>query len=468
MTWRIFLGPVLFTAFQLLMFHHTEIVLQNVPALWSVSSTPWKAVKLPTSTGDVFRLGGSVAEWEIYSCGDRNVSNPWKNCLSSESYDETCRRVAMDISTQTSVTSVTPETVYDLSKRIEEVVSLRSRIVGVMKLSNLLWIVGIMGLMIFVGPVFYHFVQQPLKHFLTRFYRDVLVPLHHVGVFEACLYMVCAVITAQGYRYTGARVHEGGRIAMVGAALATLTLPYSVALWENGGSPDDKELLLWSMFNIFACYTSPLAIAFDHSTLGFAAVTAFYSAFTKTFILPGVPQFPFFVIPTGARSDNGFIRMLITSMITLVLYVPALMILEDNTALRPFAYGVLYLGSYLYFFALFVLSLKVYWTSNQELAIVDYILFNVIAVVSSAATLAISFVWGISSIKYVSSLFFIVYFVTKQFEFVDDGAFRYLLGFANSAAVAYLAHYLSMHSAALGDFLNAQQSFDTLSDVKLL
>lgn len=166
------------------------------------------------------------------------------------------------------------------------------------------------------------------------------------------------------------------------------------------------------LYALLTIVWAAVAFWFNSSLIGFIAVGAFLTTL----------GFSALVTPLcyciGFRDDHVMARATAAAAILVATYVSSEMcalILPVQAQL--FKFGVLFLGSFVYFTGLLIMSSKYYAKTTSS-----YFLMQIITVASGIAALLLGFIYNIPTLQKIGGTFFFLYFVEKYSELPWDSS----------------------------------------------
>lgn len=205
---RAVLNPFLCFVYIWLLFYHTDDTLNRTPSLWSVSQdeadnipqnifeTPY-----PKLRSDAFKLG------ELY----------WTLKNDPNAVQEEILQSASEILKLKSRLKLTLDQFDNMLTQIEDVLkqqTLMDKINEAFTMVNTMWLVSIIGIVLFFTPAVYVLIKpiyirfqdffltlaKVVREFFKKRIFPILVKCHYHGVYESLFYVICMILVAQGFR----------------------------------------------------------------------------------------------------------------------------------------------------------------------------------------------------------------------------------------------------------------------------
>lgn len=246
--------------------------------------------------------------------------------------------------------------------RVENHVSVITKVRGFFNFVNCMWLFSIMGISISIGPTLYS-VSQPIRHLIIRlskyFAYEIMLPflvrLHSWGIIEINAYALCWFFIVEGFRLK----HDAGvMVALTGYVLCIPCVFYSVFLWGRRIARKWKSNELMQIAYVWLIITwIPSAIHFQSTLLGYGVVIAF-------FCIMGLDArvYPLLIM-VGFESEENALRCAGSSFVLVVLQtVLRLFDLDHSPLLNPFASATGVIGNNVFFLSMLILS----FSSNYE------------------------------------------------------------------------------------------------------
>ena len=296
---------------------------------------------------------------------------------------------------------------YDETERVENSVSLITKVRGFFSFVNIIWLLAICGISVAILPTLYHILAPFRKWFLemaSKLFTRVILPLvmrlHSYGIFEIMAYLLCYQFVAEGFRMD---FDSGLYVALTGAILVIPAMSYSTMVW---GIKESKQmhnvtllqcLCLW----LIACWV-PLALHFQSTLLGFGVVIAFFVAIGFD---AGIGRLCIFI---GFRGDKEIIRVCITSLILTSVFVFVRVCgIGTREQWAPFSCALSTMGSNMLFLSLLILC---------QLG-KDITFYNIVMGILLVLYTVIGFVVGLDSMKNTSLTHLVIWILESYTVF---------------------------------------------------
>ena len=222
-TVRWLLLPIIFVCFQWSLLLSPSQVLHGTPTLWTTAAENASlALKLPYTRVQAFQLGWHAALYT--SCVASAL--PSKNCTT---YVDAANAFLSPTSHLTSK-QLTQSYLHTGLQLEDEDRSIGQRVIGFFNFVNLIWIVSILGALLTVVPFFLYIFGEQIAKILKTLYTNVLVPMHKLGMFELCAYVITFLLSAQSCRYPVQHAPAAALVGLTGALGFVPCWTYSTAL----------------------------------------------------------------------------------------------------------------------------------------------------------------------------------------------------------------------------------------------
>eukprot|EP01062_Namystynia_karyoxenos_P069486 TRINITY_DN64973_c0_g1_i1.p1 TRINITY_DN64973_c0_g1~~TRINITY_DN64973_c0_g1_i1.p1 ORF type:complete len:703 (+),score=233.24 TRINITY_DN64973_c0_g1_i1:115-2109(+) len=308
---------------------------------------------------------------------------------------------------------------------------LLQRVRGFFTFVNVMWLVGISGITVTIGPVVI-IVTRPLRAFLGRVlarlgghmrraivwtFKNIILPgavkCHEYGVFEALAHYLAVCLTAHGFRMEpgpGMFVTLSGLIAVKAATF------YSTFLWGRRLLKlADRHKSLRKIIAGFAAafpgvLCAPMAIAHQSQMLGTFTVMSYVAAFGFFVSAPY-----HFVYVAGWDTEDECMRTSIASLAALVTFCLARYTGVGEHYLAPFSPGVSVVGGITHYIAQLIIA-STDWRRGHA----SYFERNLMCVASLLGGQLFGWMYGMTGLANTSTTFFVLYLAQKY-----DDTFRY-------------------------------------------
>ncbi len=243
---------------------------------------------------------------------------------------------------------------------------------------------------------------------LTRLYLVRILAVIPPSAYEGLIYLACVASMVGGRWFApdlGAVIALPGCIGLIGGLYFTQTRHGERirAFFErrNWSAPVVVGLLLAGAW-------APVAIAYESRLIGTMSVAALQSALGFSVLVAPL------CVGIGFRSRDVIPR----SMASAFVLLGAALTLEIQGVKHPtvavFLPGAIFLGTFVYFVGLLIVSSKLYPWPDKERS--GYPAMQILTVVSGLTALAIGSVWEVGSLRGVGGSFFFLYVLEKFFE----------------------------------------------------
>ncbi|MBI4347674.1 MAG: hypothetical protein HY553_12525, partial [Elusimicrobia bacterium] len=297
------------------------------------------------------------------------------------------------------------------------------RFAGLVTFVNVLWALGI-GL----GVVCFSFL-------FGSYVEELMVLLKEVPlvVYEAVFHLLAAAFLVGGkFLPSGAAAYVG----LTGCLLFAAAVCFSAMVRRWNGNPARLALLLYAVWGGAAMlYQSPM--------IGFLAVAALLSAFGFMVAMGSLCYF------IGFENDAAVGRGTVAAFVVLILHVALRITGESLPLLGVFERGGLFLGSFVGYLGLLILSSRFY-----DGRAIGYLGAQVVTVAAGLLALFVGNVFSIPELSRIGGTFFVLYLLEKPVEIPASSKRGYAaVGLAVSAAVYAFCLYVKANPDALRPYL---------------
>ena len=254
--------------------------------------------------------------------------------------------------------------------------------------------------------IFSSFLLTIALGWLASLYLIPLLKLIPLAVYEVLVYLVCVGAISTGY-WIGADYIQYitlsaclGLIGALGFSYGQHKSFYRQLKEKIGIDAFSLDTLL--LFLVW----SAVAIVYQNVLIGFLAIIAL-EAFCGFSIV--VMPLTYFI---GFRHRDAIAR---TMLISLILLIAELTVKISDTNLPYFdifAPGMRFMGTFVYFLGLLIVSSKWYYSKNSG----RYLLMQGLTIVSGIIAFYIGSVWQISQLQGIGGTLFVLYILEKYFE----------------------------------------------------
>lgn len=256
---------------------------------------------------------------------------------------------------------------------------------GFITFMNVIWVIAIVGGVSCLTYLFGDFVMNVLKG----------IPKE---VYEVLLYLVAIATLFCGKQLAnpeiGNYVGFTGCLLWLGALGLTAELHKKTLKWSGA--------LFWSL--VFSAWVS-MAILYQSQMIGWIAIAALLSALGFSIVVKP------FVVSMGFDDEDSLGRATAASFLILSFYVVTRIFNLQIPHLEIFSRGALFLGSFVGFLGLDILSTRWYFSENK-----NYTLFQVITIFAGLAAISIGSIYSIGELQKFGGTFFVLYLLTKVSE----------------------------------------------------
>ncbi len=279
------------------------------------------------------------------------------------------------------------------SRQLDETQGMLQRISGFFTFINIIWTISSILLVIAVG-------------WLIRLYIVPILKQIPAVVYEALIYMACLAFIGGGQwfaRGIDQFIVLPGCLGLVGALIFTNKLHNeSLQKFYKRNRLEPFTLHSFILFLIWA----GVAIIYQSVLIAFMAVIAL-EAFLGFSVL--VTPLCYYI---GFRKKSIIPRAMAASFLLLLFYIVVRITRIELPYFDIFSVGVLFMGSFVYFIGLLIVSSK--WYKHKDAQ--HYIVMQLLTIVSGIQALFFGSVWQISQLQGIGGTFFFLYLLEKYFE----------------------------------------------------
>ncbi|MUG93346.1 hypothetical protein F7734_13285 [Scytonema sp. UIC 10036] len=293
---------------------------------------------------------------------------------------------------------VAPEQLTALLKNYDKLhdvqtLSIKQRIAGFFTFVNIIWFASSILLVIAIG-------------WLVALYLLPILFAIPPGVYEIIIYAVCLTSIVGGREFASGIaefIALPGCLGLIGALTFSEYL-HRKALQQFYEESKIDRFSLYSL--ILFCIWAAVAIAYNSVTIAFLSVISL-----ETFLGFSVLVMPlcYFI---GFRERKVIPRTTAASFLLLVFYVGLKITQTDIAYLNIFSSGALFMGAFVYFIGLLILSSK--WHGHNNLW--HYVGLQILTIVSGVAAIFIGSVWHIAQLQGIGGTFLFLYLLEKYWE----------------------------------------------------
>ena len=227
-----------------------------------------------------------------------------------------------------------------------------------------------------------------------------------VVVYESVFYSIILAAIASGYWQPGATYQY-----ILLSACLSLGGMLGFSYWQHKSSWQQLSqkigLDIFSLCTLFLFLVwSAVAIAYQNVAIAFLAVFAL-----EAFLGFAVAITPLTYI-IGFRNRAVIFKTTIISLLLSIIYVTAQITDTTLAYIDIFTPAIEYIGTFVYFLGLLIVSSKWYFRQNFNL----YLLMQGVTIVSGVTALYVSSIWNISILRGVSGTLFTLYAIEKYIE----------------------------------------------------
>ena len=267
------------------------------------------------------------------------------------------------------------------------------RLTGFLNFVNIIWIVSTIILIISIGWLMSIYLLPILLAIPATFYEFL--------VYLACFF---SIIGGQSFAEgIGEFIALPGCLGLIGALVLTNYLHKEslYAFYEK----NQIDVITLHASILFVIWTG-VAIIYQSVIIAFLAILALE-------ILLG---FSVLVVPLcysiGFRERKLVPVTTAASFFLLVFYVGVKLANTDLIYLNIFSPGALFLGTFVYFIGLLILSSKLYRHNNFN----HYLWLQCLTIISGVSAIFVGSVWQISQLNGIGGTFFFLYLIEKYWE----------------------------------------------------
>jgi hypothetical protein len=234
--------------------------------------------------------------------------------------------------------------------------------------------------------------------YVWPFVREVPIVLYEILAYGTCIALM----------YFGLGMQNGVFVALLGC----LGLIGGIILTFNAHEEAMKSFFKkmkvneMSFVSLVLCIIwSIVAILYSSKMIGFMSVMAL-----EAFLGFSVAVMPL-CYAIGFKDEDAIPRAMGASFIILASYVAMRMTGYQNQYLEIFSTGALFMGTFVYFIGLLIVSCKYYRSNN-------FVFLQILTIASGVAALFLGSVWGITQLQSIGGTFFFLYLLEKYIEII--------------------------------------------------
>lgn len=271
--------------------------------------------------------------------------------LSSEQRQELTDKILEEVAKLTQRKQVTKQALQTMLKLVEDMEAEKStfqKIVGIFSFVNIMWGFAILGITATVIPCMYvtlRPIERQLIEMFLNIYRNVIIPMHTLGIFEFLFYLFCTYFLINGARSPS---EKGMYISITGMALSLPSFFYANLFLYEKTNRDDEERATFVFFWLSSVWT-PMAMYFRSSLIGWISIIFIYCFF-------GFLMAVYYIKKHGSTYDLNPVLVVVVCSVALLSIFSVFRILGISRILDPFGTPVMTFGSVAVFAALLVYS----------------------------------------------------------------------------------------------------------------
>jgi hypothetical protein len=280
----------------------------------------------------------------------------------------------------------------DRSQPAEDL-GIQQRFKGFLTFVNIIWVLSSILLVIALA-------------WLTKLYLLPILKRIPAVVYERLVYIVCWVFIIGAYRFAKGIdqfIALPGCLGLVGAMTFSHTLHKDRL--EKFFKRNRLDPFTVNSFILFLIWMV-VAIIYQSSLIAFIAVIAL-----EAFLGFSVVVLPL-CVAIGFTEKSIIPRAMAASFLLLVFYVLLRMTGIELPYFGIFSAGALFMGPFVYFIGLLIVSSKLYKHANAH----HYLGLQILTIVSGLLALFIGSVWQISQLQGIGGTLFFLYLLEKYFE----------------------------------------------------
>lgn len=422
---RWLLLPLLFLIGHWCLFFVPDKVSRVCPTLWTPANrTPESLLPIPQNRVAVFDLAEKVQYFSEH-CKEEASNAECKGKL-----EEAAKILGMD-------KPLTAQQLLSLRTYMSELDQQRTvadRVSGFFSFVNVLWLLGIIGIVGTVVPCIGFLIGPMLRQWAVVLWENVLDPaatfLHEIGAWEFLAYFLAFLLSVQGSRYPQG-ANAGIMVSLTGGLLFIPCWAYSTSLHMNKPGGDKDKFLMLSHF-LVAGLMIPLALIHQSSLLGFLAVLAVYGGLGFIFLAFG------WGFAIGFDSRDALNRCIVASVVLILAFTSFRVLGRNPTWVRPFVLGGMCLGNIMYFLAMLIATGG--WRKSYE----EWIKMQVVMALSLFFALLVGFVYSIPAMANTACTFLVLWLMEKQLQ-IDFRGCGIVVVFLNCVCLFLGSLWLNHH-----------------------
>lgn len=223
---------------------------------------------------------------------------------------------------------------------------------------------------------------------------------------------------------------------LIGSILIPFAINYSVSLRETKLSATRFSALLMVVWSV-------IAIFYQASGVGFLAIGALMAVMGFSMAV-GPFSYSF-----GFKNDDEIAQGTISGLLVMAAYIAVHIAKVNLGLLQVFESGALWLGSFVGFLGLLILSSRWYERGN------NWVVMNIVTIMFLSATISIGMLYGIREITTMGGAFLLFYLAAKPMEIKTKEHFAFGVKLMMTGGVLASAwHWLSMNPEMTKQYFN--------------
>ncbi len=241
---------------------------------------------------------------------------------------------------------------------------------------------------------------------LTKLYLYPILKEIPASVYEMLIYVICFAFIIGGHWFKegiSQFIALPGCIGLIGGLVFTHYL-HEKDIQKFYNSKTEK-FFSFNSFILFVIWGG-VALFYQSSFIAFMSILA----------LESFLGFSVMVMPLcyciGFKEKSSIPRAMMASFFLLFFCTISKIVGLNLSYFNVFSKGMLFIGTFVYFIGLLIISTKWYSHKNKE----HYIYLQLLTIISGVLAFFIGSVWQISQIQGIGGTFFILYLIEKYFE----------------------------------------------------
>jgi hypothetical protein len=421
MRWLLY--PIVFTIMIWYTIYNKDEVLPKLPKLLVSKEDDRSYRRVLKAYPDTLLKTWDISRME-YELSILEKENPLNNIVVEQVLNNAAK--ILDIP---SITAEEMHQIHSVLVEESDKMSLGQRIRGFFTFINLVWLIGIIGISISIGPCIY-VVLKPFAIGIFNvgkfIWNYIVVPLHNFGVWELVGYILTYLITVDGLRFN---FESGYFISLTGIALTIPLYAYTYLL--HSALEPTKSVMIFNILYICS-FIIPISIYYNSSFLAWIIVLAIFNCLGFSVACSGLCYF------IGFDSKESLERCSVSSIVLQIIFISFRLIRLENDIIILYQTPFVTFGSITLFLAFLIMSSRYYHREKSR-----YIIANVRMIILLITSFILGSVFGFSGLWNTACVFLVMFTMEKYVEFHLEAVWNgWVLVFSLSVAFYYIALFL--------------------------